>query len=109
MAPGVRVGVTVDPIAFPIAPTLTVEGGHAWEGWLVFVNDAPSVSYNYANLHLGIEMGNRATFRFFLRGGVSWLDGSTAHLDTGTSGAIGNPSYRGWLAPTGKLGFSAYF
>jgi hypothetical protein len=109
MAPGVRVGATFDPIAFPIAPTFTVEGGHSWEGKLP-ISGAPTLSYTYANFHLGIEVGNRASFRFFLRGGASWLDGSTANFQSGGGSAgFANPSYHGWLAPTGKLGFAAYF
>jgi hypothetical protein len=118
MAPGGRIGVTLDPIAFPMAPTLTIEGGHYWEGTLPVVKNSPAIGYNYANFHLGIEAGNRATFRFFLRGGVSWVDVSTAHFQpaSGMGGmggmsasVIGDPSYNGWLAPSGKLGFSAYF
>jgi hypothetical protein len=110
MAPGVRLGVTVDPVVFPIAPTLTVEGGHYWEGPMPMIKNSPSIGYNYANFHLGLEVGNRATFRFFLRGGVSWLDVSTAHFQSASgSGTLGDPSYSGWLAPSGKLGFSTYF
>jgi hypothetical protein len=112
MAPGVRLGVTIDPIAFPIAPTLTVEGGHYWEGRLPMINDAPSLSYSYANFHFGLEAGNRATYRFFVRGGASWIEGSTANFQSTAGGggpAIGNPSFNGWLAPSGKIGFAAYF
>jgi hypothetical protein len=114
LAPGVRLGATLDPINFPIAPTFTVEGGHYWEGNLPFVKDSPAVSYNYANFHLGLEIGSRASFRFFLRGGVSWLDVSTAHFQDSTASgsatsAIGDPTFHGWIAPSGKLGFSLYF
>ncbi len=112
MAPGARVGVTFDPIAFPIGPTFTVEGGHSWQGRLP-IGDAPTMSYSYANFHLGLEVGNRATFRFFLRGGTSWIDGGTVSSQGSTSGSnsagLGSSSYRGWLAPSGKLGFAAYF
>jgi hypothetical protein len=110
MAPGVRFGVTVDPIAFPIAPTLTVDGGHYWEGAMPLLKGSPAIGYNYANFHLGLEVGNRATFRFFLRGGVSWLDVSTAHFQSASAtSSMGDPSFSGWLAPSGKLGFSTYF
>ncbi|MGA7121545.1 MAG: hypothetical protein WBY94_15680 [Polyangiaceae bacterium] len=110
MAPGARFGVTLDPVAAPVGPTLTVEGGHYWGGKLPMISDSPSIAYNYANFHLGLEVGNRATFRFFLRGGVSWLDLSTAQSQGPSSGSgIANPSYSGWLAPSGKLGFAAYF
>jgi hypothetical protein len=112
MAPGVRAGVTFDPIAFVIAPTLTVEGGHSWAGRLP-VGDAPTVGYTYANFHLGIEAGNRSRVRFFVRGGVSWIDatGSGNVPGGGGSSSVGiiNPSYTGWLVPTAKLGVSTYF
>ena len=71
---------------------------------------SPVVGYDYANVHFGLEVGSRANFRFFLRGGASWLALSTSHLQTGGSGSgIGDPSFTGWLAPTGKLGFATYF
>jgi hypothetical protein len=111
IAPGVRLGVTIDPIAFPIAPTLTIEGGHYWAGTLPMFQGSPSIGYDYANFHLGIEVGNRASFRFFLRGGASWVDmsGAQAQNTSVTSTGIGNPSYTGWLAPSAKLGFALYF
>jgi hypothetical protein len=112
MAPGARLGVTFDPIDFGLVPTFTVEGGHYWEGTLPLVRNSPAIGYNYANFHLGLEVGSRASFRFFLRGGVSWLDVSTAHFQNtmpSSSSSIGDPSYSGWLAPSGKLGFSLYF
>ncbi len=111
IAPGLRLGVTLDPIAFPIAPTLTIEGGHYWAGPLPMIQGSPSIGYDYANFHLGLEIGNRATFRFFLRGGVSWVDmsGAQAQNTSGNGSSIDNPSYTGWLAPSAKLGFSLYF
>ncbi|HEY4012149.1 MAG TPA: hypothetical protein VGM06_02325 [Polyangiaceae bacterium] len=122
IAPGVRFGVTLDPIDFPIAPTLTVEGGHYWQGTIPGISESPTVGYNYANIHLGLEIGSRSNFRFFLRGGVSYLDVSASNINMGSNGTvaangasamsgsgIGNPSFSGWVAPSGKLGFSLYF
>jgi hypothetical protein len=121
IAPGLRLGVTVDPIAFPIAPTFTVEGGHYWQGTVPFVQNATDVGYNYANFHVGLEIGNRSTFRFFIRGGASWLDVNTNNFQSsnapsgmtgangGSTSGVGNPTFNGWLAPSGKLGFSLYF
>jgi hypothetical protein len=122
IAPGLRLGVTVDPIDFPIAPTLTVEGGHYWQGTIPGVSDSPTVGYNYANIHLGLEIGSRSAFRFFLRGGVSYVDVSASNISMGSNGTvaangasamsgsgIGNPSFSGWVAPSGKLGFALYF
>jgi hypothetical protein len=112
MAPGVRVGVTIDPIAFIMAPTFTMEAGHSWAGRLPG-SDAPAVGYTYANFHLGIEVGSRSKIRLFLRGGASWIDATPTHLQSGTSSESGagllNPSYVGLLVPTAKVGFSTYF
>jgi len=113
MAPGARIGMTLDPIAFPIAPTFTVEGGHSWAGSVPLIGDAVAVGYNYMNLHLGLEFGSQSSFRFFLRGGVSWLDvsSSTGSQKTDGSGtaSLSDPSFSGWVAPSGKLGFSTHF
>ncbi len=76
------------------------------------ISDAPSISYSYANFHLGLEVGKRATFRFFVRGGASWLEGGTASFQSANGGSgpiFGNPSFNGWLAPSGKVGFVGYF
>ena len=109
LAPGVRVGVTLDPVAFPIGPTLTVEGGHYWNGTVPFVNGSPSIGYDYANIHLGLEFGKRAAFRFYLRGGLSWLDLRSVQSQDPSASGLRNPSYTGWLAPSAKLGFSLCF
>jgi len=112
LAPGIRVGATFDPIKFPVAPTLTAEYGHAFEGKVPGVDKSPGVSYDYTNLHLGLEFGNRDTFRFFLRGGVSYLNVNTSGFQETMSNkdvAIGNPSFTARVAPTAKLGFSLYF
>jgi hypothetical protein len=108
MAPGARVGVTLDPMRTPVGITLTVEGGHYWSGAVPGIQGAPAVAYNYANFHAGLEFGDRSSFRFFLHGGASWLDMSASASQSGLSG-LSNLSYRGWIAPSAKLGFSLYF
>ena len=112
IAPGARVGMTLNPISFPIAPTLTVEGGHYWSGSVPTMNDAVAVGYNYMNFHLGLEFGNQSSFRFYLRGGISWLDiSSTINQQSNSSGSanVSDPSFSGWVAPSGKLGFATHF
>jgi hypothetical protein len=108
MAPGARVGVTLDPLPTPIGITLTVEGGHYWSGTVPGIQGAPAVAYNYANFHAGLEFGNRSTSRFFLHAGASWIDGSASASQLAVS-SLSNLSYRGWMAPSAKLGFSLYF
>jgi hypothetical protein len=108
MAPGARVGITLDPIPGPVGITLTVEGGHSWSGTVPGVQGSPAVAYDYANFHAGLEFGNRSSFRFFLHGGASWLDMSASASQSVLSG-LSNLSYRGWIAPSAKLGFSLHF
>jgi hypothetical protein len=113
MAPGIRGGFTLDPINFPIAPTLTLEGGHAFEGKVPGANSLPSFDYDYVNLHLGLEFGRRNRWRFFLQGGPSWIHASTfdfqSVVDANPALRIGNPSANVSAVPTGKLGFTVYF
>lgn len=113
LAPGLRGGLTLDPIKFPMVPTLTLEGGGTWPGKVPGVSNSPEVSYDYVNLHLGIEFGNRDTWRFYLRGGWSYINAQVSDfqnaitLPSGVS--IGNPTLSGWVAPSAKLGFAIYF
>jgi hypothetical protein len=112
MAPGLRLGATVAPFASIVSPTLTIEGGKAWQGTVPGVSGSPSLGYTYANFHLGIDVGSRDGLRFFLRGGVSYLDMSASNMSPSSSlGDIGitSPSYSGWLAPSGKLGIATFF
>jgi hypothetical protein len=112
IAPGARGEITIDPLKVAIAPTLTIDGGHYWQGSIPMVHDSHAVGYNYANFHFGLEAGNRDAFRFFVRAGASWVDVSAPQVagtmaTTGTT--LGNASYSGWLAPSAKLGFATYF
>lgn len=112
MAPGIRGGFTLDPIDFGVAPTFTFEGGHAWNGKVPGMTNPIGVQYNYANLHLGLEFGNRNAWRIFLRGGMSYLDLQTSNftgaVTVGNGITLSNPTFDGWV-PSGKLGFSIYF
>jgi hypothetical protein len=115
---GVRGGVTFDPIKFPIAPTLTFEGGQAFEAridgsLLGFENDA-FVRYSYANAHLGLELGNRDTFRFFIRAGASTIHARVRNVapqvgEGGTTVTFGEPRLQADLLGTAKLGFAMLF
>jgi hypothetical protein len=112
MGPGLRFGVTLDPVSYAVGPTLTVEGGHCFAGTVPGIQGSPSIGYDYANFHLGLEFGNRSTFRFFVRGGASWVNMSSAQAQNSVinnGSTIMNPSYTGWVAPSAKLGFALYF
>jgi hypothetical protein len=114
LAPGVHASATLDPIDWVLGPSLTLEGGHYFSGTIPGVAKSPDISYNYVNAHLGLEVGKRNGFRFFLHGGISYLDLSVANVQKslGTSDSsvyLGNPSYTGMIAPTGKMGVSILF
>jgi hypothetical protein len=87
---GVRAGATLIPFGF--GPSLSVEGGHYFEGnanGLVarFAGSGYSsnavlerVGYDYANLHLGLDFGvRRATF--YIHGGMSYLRTTVHHVN----------------------------
>jgi hypothetical protein len=114
LAPGLRGGFTFDPIKFPIAPTLTLEGGKAFNGNIPGHHDLPSFGYDYLNLHLGMEFGNRDRWRLFLQAGPTWMHITTSNFASvlGSNEAdltVGNPTANVALVPTAKLGFAIYF
>lgn len=110
IAPGVRAGLTIDPLRWHVfAPTLTGEAGHAFTG-TVPGGKGTTVSYDYLNAHFGLEFGNRNAWRFFMRGGVSWVNFNTGNFQgalnlSDTSVIVGNPTFNGMFAPSLKLGF----
>ncbi len=113
LAPGIRGGLTLDPIKFPIAPTFTLEGGHAFEGKLPGV-EMPGISYDYLNIHGGLEFGSRDSFRFFIHGGPTYMGVHTSNFadsvgNTDKSITISDPTVSIRLIPTAKLGFALLF
>jgi len=108
IAPGGRIGVTLDPLPGPLGLTLTAEGGHCWSGSVPGVSSISAVTYSYANLHAGLEMGNRSSFRFFLHGGVSYVDAQLAPAARAGM-KVAEVSYAGFVAPTLKIGFAQHF
>lgn len=108
---GVRGGLTLDPINFPIAPTLTVEGGHFFYGTIP--SEQLQVSYDYLNLHGGLDFGKRDVIRFFIHGGVSYMNVYTKnfstlfnHSDTIT---LSDPTFSVRAAPSLKVGIFYLF
>lgn len=111
LSPGVRGGITLDPLKFPIAPTFTLEGGHYFEGKIP--SKEIKISYNYFNLQPGLEFGNRDSFRVFFRGGVSWINMNISNLssalESNSDTIIGDASIKMKIVPTAKLGFLIFF
>jgi hypothetical protein len=124
---GERAGITWVPLSWWASPTLSVEYGHYAEG-----NANPlvrmisgdrtfssavldRVGYNYANAHVGLELGRR-WFTFYLHAGVSRVTGAVHNLSAETmsqsagttSVSFGrDPSVRLWSV-SGRVGFIVY-
>jgi hypothetical protein len=122
---GIRGGIVLIP--FGTGPSLTLEGGHYFDGnangiasiivGAGYENNraAEQVGYQFANGHLGIDIGKEYV-TFFIHGGISFvhakihnsndaLGGQTNHLE-GTSTSVtvsGDPTIRAWF-PSFKLG-----
>jgi len=118
VAPGIRGAVTLDPINFGIAPTLTLGVGHAFKGnvpsFVPSASDIPAFDYTYFNLHPGLEFGNRNSWRFFIQGGPTWLHVNTfdfrkAMGSDEPSLRVVDPSANARINPTVKLGLATYF
>lgn len=117
---GVRVGITLAPLATTIAPTLSVDYGRYPEGdanplmrrltgdAMYHATALERVGYAFANAHLGIEVGGRRG-RFFLHAGASRISGRLHGL-TDPDGAVAfteDPRATVWSV-SARLGFLAY-
>ncbi len=107
LAPGGRIGVTLEPIPFLVEPTFTVEGGFAASGRIPTTSNTPRLSYQYVNLHLGIEVGDPEKVRVFLHAGPSYVHISSGGFQdlVGQDFTAADPTAKAWLVPTAKLGF----
>ena len=123
---GLRAGLTLEPLRTFVRPSLTLEGGHYFEGNANAVarrvSGDPSFdsqllerfSYDFANAHLGLEIGAARRLSFFLHAGVSrvWLDVANV------SETLQRATQTGWSAQpvhvqlnsvSAKLGFILFF
>lgn len=125
---GLRGGVTFVPFRAAVAPVLRGEYGHTFDGDATGIvghfstlTDAErialrSVSYDYASLQLGLEIGAADRFVFFVRGGVAWFwttvqnfqEAAQAANPGGNVSDAANPHIRGTV-PTATLGLLFYF
>jgi hypothetical protein len=125
---GARAGLSLVPFKFPLTPSLTLEAGRHFPAdanrvgrWVsgdpAFSSPLLSrVAYDFANAHLGLEVGSVRRFSVSLRGGLSYLrsqvDGAQAFLDAELeqepgSLAVSTPRLRAVL-PSAKLAFLLY-
>jgi hypothetical protein len=115
LAPGVIGSVVVDPIPFGIGVSLSMDVGHYWAGTVPGVSNSPSVEYSFVSPMVGLEFGNHRAWRFYLRGGLSYIDATGSNFQSlignnNSNGvAFGNPHIDAWVAPAFKLGMSFYF
>ena len=113
---GFRGGISLDPIKYTVAPTLSVEVGHVFKGklnggWFDLDRD-PEVGYDYLNLHLGFEVGDRDSWRLLLHGGLSrvWLRVDDIESgDDDTTVTIEGANANATVFGTAKIGFVILF
>lgn len=123
---GLRGGATFVPFRSAVAPILRAEYGHTFDGdatGLVgrFTTLTPaerillrSVSYDYASVQLGLEIGASDRLVFFLRGGLAWFwttvrnFQAAAQISNPSASDALDPKVRGY-APTATLGLLFYF
>jgi len=124
---GERAGLTWVPLSWWASPTLSVEYGHYADGNAnplvrAVIGDRTfssavldRVGYNYANAHLGLELGRR-WFTFYLHAGVSRVTASVHNLSAETMSASSgttsvsfarDPSVRLWSV-SARVGFIVY-
>jgi hypothetical protein len=124
---GERVGVTWVPLSWWVSPTLSLEYGHYTDGNANPLVRAVSgdttfssaildrVGYNYANAHVGIELGRR-WFTFYIHAGMSRITSTIHNLSAETmSESAGttsvtfskDPSVR-LLTVSARVGFVVY-
>jgi hypothetical protein len=123
---GLQGGATLIPFGW--GPSFTLEGGHYFEGdangiarSMAGAGFASSsllerVGYDYANAHLGLELG-RGSYTFFLHAGMSYMvthiHGINEALEDSADGEgasirIGRAPTVSAFAPSLKLGFVMY-
>jgi hypothetical protein len=112
LSPGIKGGVLIDPIRFPVAPVLDLDIGYQSTFSIPGMNNSPSTSFSYEDVRAGLAFGRRDFVRLFVLGGETHLDGNASNL-TGTftlpaGVSVSNAHFSGW-APSVKLGISVLF
>jgi len=121
---GVGGGAALIPWHWAVSPSLSVEAGHFFSANLsrfLSGSGAPTevlpllraVGYEYASVHLGVELGSQRGFAFSTQAGLSWIR-VTAHGSSRTTQSGGSDVYfedpRVTAAvPSVKVGFHYFF
>ncbi len=125
---GVQGGVTLLPWQLGVSPLLSIEGGRYFSADASFLARSSSgvpqelepllkhVSYDYAAVHVGIELGARDSFAFTIRAGLAYVSAVAKGTAT-TSGTSANGPYTlsftdphvTGTVPSVKLGVQLWF
>ena len=125
---GLRAGATLYVLPTMVSPTVNVEVGHYFAGdanatanRLGFTDDSDNpilreVGYDYANLHLGVDVG-RQRMSFYFHAGFSALRGKLHNLDElvaedaseGLTVRVGEDATASIVAPSARIGFLFFF
>jgi hypothetical protein len=125
---GVRAGASLYLLPTVISPSLNVEAGHYFKGdanaaavryGIAAESDSPllrEVGYDYANLHLGLDIG-RDRCSFYLHAGYSILRGTLHNLDELVSEQadgeltfeMGDEATATVITPSARIGFLLFF
>jgi hypothetical protein len=125
---GLRAGASVYLLPTWIAPSINVEAGHYFAGdanatmqrlGVTSDSDNPllrEVGYDYANLHMGVELG-RDRMSFYLHAGFSALRVTVHNLDEAVAEdanedltfRVGEDPTATVVAPSARIGFLYFF
>jgi hypothetical protein len=112
LAPGIRGGLMLDPINFPVAPVVTADIGRQFPFTVPSVSGKPSVEFNYGDVLGGLAFGSRDSARFMLLVGESYLNGSVRNVQGAIKNSNGltfnNPTFSGWV-PSARIAFNFLF
>lgn len=125
---GVRLGATYYILPTTVAPSVSVELGHYFAGdanatfnrlGITSDSDSPllrEVGYDYANLHLGVEVG-RERMSFYFHAGFSALRTTLHNLDEVVAEdanedltfRVGEDPTASVVGPSARIGFLFFF
>lgn len=113
LAPGLNLGVGVDPVNFPVAPLFLAEVGHSFNGHPFWLSKPLEASYSYEALYGGLGFGSQRNWRFYLLVGMGYLQVNTNRFQETANPSngvmLGNPSGDVGVVGLAKLGLSIYF
>jgi hypothetical protein len=125
---GVRAGASLYLLPTFISPSLNVDAGHYFAGnanqaanrlGIASDSDSPllrEVGYDYANLHLGLDLG-RDRCSFYIHAGWSYVRGKIRNLDEEVAQdadpsltfAVAEDATVTLLVPSARIGFLYFF